>query len=554
MSRWRSAAARGRRYDGRLEADDTQHGPMTPAEVNPKTDRPARPKRLFARLGLLLVSFAAALFVAELAVRVLGLGVPARGPIATRGFTTKVPADEVPWVQIMLVPNARAEKIYPGLAGEEPRVARYAINEHGFRGRSYSREKPAGTFRIVVLGDSFSYGTGVSLEDTWPDIVERTLTELTPERRIEVLNWAVPAHNTRQQVALLNHWVDDFDPDLVLICAYINDASGENRGNPAAEPNERPWEPRWIRRLGLTSARYGADTPKTPAQARTMALRERSQLVDLVVYKVYGWMLGRVTVRNYREDWSAGSPGLDMVQSALKAATVLSQRHGFVLHATMYPDLNGLAGDYVFRGEHAVFEGLCRELGIVFHDLLPVLEGRDPRLLRAHAHDKHPNGTCNRIVGEHLARVLLPFTTGLARPAGAGGNRSQPARKAPTCHEPRAGHRPHGLTGHVSELRRAGSTDLARTAIVDVPDPSGQTCDSDSSSAPSRRSVSSRAAPAPRPQDRAGLRGAARSAPASPPTRIRRSRGARRRTSAGRCRYPGAARRRRSSPATWSSS
>ena len=50
----------------------------------------------------------------------------------------------------------------PGHTGKE-----IAINADGFRDHAYPRQKPAGVFRIVVLGDSIVWGHGLALEDTF---------------------------------------------------------------------------------------------------------------------------------------------------------------------------------------------------------------------------------------------------------------------------------------------------------------------------------------------------------------------------------------------------
>ena len=370
-------------------------------------------RRLAVRVALVLGSLVLSLAAAELAARALGLQVPPRGDTGMQGIVRNVPEDEVPGVEFLLVPGLERSTAYPGAPGEPPRPVTYAINALGFRGPETTVAKPDGVLRLAILGDSFTYGTGADQDETWPGYLQERLDALLGAGRVEVLNWAVPAYNARQQVALLDRWAADFDPDLVVVCAYINDASGEARG-AGGDRTERatPWEVRWIARLGLTSGRLDRGARKTPAQARATMLRERSRLIDVLAWRAHGWLIGRVTVRNYVDDWSEGSPGLAMVEEALTRARAIAEREGLDLHATMYPDLTGLDGGYPFAEQHATFERLCAERGIPFHDVLPALAGEDPTQLRAHEHDKHPNAAANRRVAAHLAELLLPHLHG----------------------------------------------------------------------------------------------------------------------------------------------
>ena len=90
------------------------------------------------------------------------------------------------------------------------------INSLGFRDYEYSIKKPEDTFRIVVLGDSFTFGYGVNINETYVKQLEVLLNKKY-EKNIEVLNFGGNGGNTLLEVDYLRERVLDFEPDFVLI-------------------------------------------------------------------------------------------------------------------------------------------------------------------------------------------------------------------------------------------------------------------------------------------------------------------------------------------------
>ncbi len=97
-------------------------------------------------------------------------------------------------------------------------------NESGMRGPAVTKEKPAGTFRIGILGDSYAFGWGVNEDRAFGHVLEELLNaRFKGSPRVEVLNFAVPGYSTFQQVAAFERrWVD-FNPDAVLVFFVDND-------------------------------------------------------------------------------------------------------------------------------------------------------------------------------------------------------------------------------------------------------------------------------------------------------------------------------------------
>jgi GDSL-like Lipase/Acylhydrolase family len=98
------------------------------------------------------------------------------------------------------------------------------INSLGFRDpREYDLRKKPTTFRILVLGDSVTFGHGSVFEHTYPHLLETMLKKWRPEIDWQVWNAGVPGYNTTQELAYLLERGAEFQPDLVVVGFYIND-------------------------------------------------------------------------------------------------------------------------------------------------------------------------------------------------------------------------------------------------------------------------------------------------------------------------------------------
>jgi hypothetical protein len=99
-----------------------------------------------------------------------------------------------------------------------------AINRLGLRDpREYELVKRPNTFRILVLGDSVTFGHGSVYEYTYPYLTEQKLRAWRPDVDWQVWNAAVPGYNTSQELAQLLEVGPRFQPDLVVVGFFDND-------------------------------------------------------------------------------------------------------------------------------------------------------------------------------------------------------------------------------------------------------------------------------------------------------------------------------------------
>lgn len=99
--------------------------------------------------------------------------------------------------------------------------------------RSGPVEKAPGVFRVVFVGDSWTYGMGVDAEESFPFQFERLANQaLAGLTTVEAWSLALPAYNTMNEVTALEVFLDRLDPDAVVLCPTSND----NDSSPTVVP------------------------------------------------------------------------------------------------------------------------------------------------------------------------------------------------------------------------------------------------------------------------------------------------------------------------------
>jgi hypothetical protein len=120
----------------------------------------------------------------------------------------------------------------------------YTINALGLRDREVPLRKPAGTKRILMLGDSFTEGDGVEQEQTFSSRIQVLLDQDGLGGRWQVLNAGVGSYSPLLEYLYLKNGGLALQPDLVILnfdlsdvyddIQYSRQAAIDVEGNPVA--------------------------------------------------------------------------------------------------------------------------------------------------------------------------------------------------------------------------------------------------------------------------------------------------------------------------------
>ncbi|MCB9906771.1 MAG: hypothetical protein H6830_03560 [Planctomycetes bacterium] len=235
--------------------------------------------KLLNVLLAILVSLAVFLGVFEVGLRMLGLGPPK----VLNQFDAQLGWSPRPGLEIQRKSSEFS--------------VRFRINEYGMRDDADLKPaKPAGTTRVLCLGDSFTLGYSVARKDLFVDQLEHWWN--VEERDVQVINAGAEGYSTDQEVAWLMEHGKTWAPDMVLLFAYENDlyyngqdhylrfpkprfdAQGNLETAPLVDPGPRPLLARTA--IGnLLLKKQGLDT-FTPPQANRPWPKERAPLLPQV--------------------------------------------------------------------------------------------------------------------------------------------------------------------------------------------------------------------------------------------------------------------------------
>jgi len=159
------------------------------------------------------------------------------------------------------------------------RVQGWIMNSHGTRGPEFAIPKPAGTWRLVVMGASEMFGLTETPGREFARQLEDSLRASCPARRIEVINAAAPGMTLPTVIQDLARRLPRFEPDLVLYSTtpaqYLADSIPQAATPAPVIETLSPWRSRgWPR---VASALRQAIPGALAAWARERAWERAAQ-------------------------------------------------------------------------------------------------------------------------------------------------------------------------------------------------------------------------------------------------------------------------------------
>jgi len=356
----------------------------------------------FTAVALVLGAF-------EIGLRVIGYAPISK---ATRGRST--------FIRSSLLPDVPYE-LTPGVSG---RVwgADVAINSQGFRGPDFPKEKPPGTKRIAVLGDSIAFGNQLAVESTFASRLDDLFDQR--EADVEVLNLGIGGYDVLDSLSLFVARGVQYSPDIVVLTYCINDV-GVKSPNLAFVPLLERYGS-WIQRVRLLQfvvfqlqgARIAVPTQRKLDSAVQDRRRAAGQIAAIgtdpalvgrmreLEHELEGWVSR--SDEGYLS-WYTEPERVGQLRHAFEWLTRLAERHDFQAVVVIVPLLTMEGRPGAFRSTYELIADEARRAG------LPVVELSQPfdeiglealRLPKKKLDILHPNEVGHEVIAKELWKIL----------------------------------------------------------------------------------------------------------------------------------------------------
>jgi len=250
------------------------------------------------------------------------------------------------------------------------------INYFGFRDIEYSLEKPANTYRIMVLGDSFTLGWGVPLENIYSEVLERMLNENAKTTRFEVINTALGNYNTQMEYEMLKEKGMAFKPDMIIIGYYPNDPELTVKFNPYSITTI-------LKRHSYTYAFFWD---------RITNIKTR-----LKIGKKTGSYTGYVH-ELYKKDFE----GRNIMENSLTGIIDLARQNNITVVIAVLPQFFGDLKNYEFKEVYPIVNNITLKKGVLTIDLVPYLQNYDVEDIVISFEDAHPNKLSHGVIAKAI--------------------------------------------------------------------------------------------------------------------------------------------------------
>jgi hypothetical protein len=253
------------------------------------------------------------------------------------------------------------------------KMAEFITNSDGLRDKEYTVEKPRSTFRVAVVGDSYTLPSGVKIEEAYHTLLEKRLNAERESTSFQFINFGGAGGSLRAYLLVIEYITLKYNPDLILLgfCA-----ENDHEVSRPISVN-KDWKP------------------------KKMVYPFFFNLYSLELIK----SMSRIAVKSFSSFWTKESYAQKEVEYMKE---MFARMQALSKEVNVPIVIAFLANRQIGTEKIGLVGKLAEENGLLFVDVSSSFAGTKVKDYSIHHPiDSHPNGKANRIFADQIHSFLI---------------------------------------------------------------------------------------------------------------------------------------------------
>lgn len=285
--------------------------------------------------------------------------------------------------------------------------------------------KFAGAFKILAVGDSFTWGLGVKLRDSWPLKLSELMSAASASdasgkpKPIVVSNRGEIGFDVAAVRETYLQATQNITPDICVYGYCLNDPmDGASNRTPMVQTRKKAADMDTGNIYDGINIRT-ANLKRLQRESFGAELRQYSKLLDFALSKWEWRQIHQSVVASHLDlyDPNKNADGLRITFNFIAEMNRRQREAGKQFLIVIFPMFVDIDGDYPFAKIHEQLAQHCRQANIDYLDLLPIYRSKKTADLWVHPVDQHPNEIAHRMaadaIREKIAGMPKAKTNGL---------------------------------------------------------------------------------------------------------------------------------------------
>jgi lysophospholipase L1-like esterase len=117
-------------------------------------------------------------------------------------------------------------------------------NNKGLRDENFDKKPPEDTYRVLIVGDSLTFGWGLNKSERYTEVLEKRLNR-NRRQKYQVINAGIPGWGLKDYYSFLRNRGQKYKPDIIIVGLIGNDFISNSMHNKLEKEARREMEEKY---------------------------------------------------------------------------------------------------------------------------------------------------------------------------------------------------------------------------------------------------------------------------------------------------------------------